>query len=390
LHGTEAHVSDFAIAANAHVARRASASAGAAVSGPGPSPRIPSLDGLRAVAIAFVLMAHASHSIPHAAWSDRIVFVLANGGLGVSIFFTISGYLITSLLLAEMQRTGTISLRAFFARRAFRILPAYFAYLACAGAMWAAGIVHLTAQGFAAASVFASDYLHLGPSEWLLGHTWSLSVEEQFYLFWPASLVVLGRRRAIVLALVLIGAAPILRLLQYLLLPDSRNMIAYALHTRMDALMYGCLAALLVGSATFQTLCRRAWQWHLHSIGAVCALVVLPRLRHSAGIGLALSFTLEGIVVMLCLVHLVQYPQSTIGRMLNARLPVFIGALSYSLYLWQQPFLTPAPLGWSGTMPWNLLCVGALAFVSYRCVELPFLRLRARGNRATRRAGTGA
>ena len=149
--------------------------------------RIPSLDGLRAISIILVLLAHLSGT-RHFVKSG--VFEIY-GNVGVRIFFVISGYLITLLLLKEHERTATISLRDFYIRRAYRILPAAYVFMLPVILWYARSLNRVT---ILAAVTYTSNYIHVG--NWILGHLWSLSVEEQFYLllaFDPAALLPLAK-----------------------------------------------------------------------------------------------------------------------------------------------------------------------------------------------------
>jgi peptidoglycan/LPS O-acetylase OafA/YrhL len=170
------------------------------------SQRIPSLDGIRALSIAMVVAWHLSSS-GSAPWLGQL-WRIDSGNLGVRIFFVISGYLITSLLLAEHARTGTVSLRRFYFRRACRIMPAFYVFL---GAMALAAALHLVPMSHAAllrAATYSSNYLGTG---WTLGHSWSLAVEEQFYLLWPSLIVLLGVRRSFIGAALVLLMSPLFR-----------------------------------------------------------------------------------------------------------------------------------------------------------------------------------
>src|SRR5687767_4093454 len=117
------------------------------------------------------------------------------GKLGVSVFFVISGFLITRLLIEERRLHGKISLRGFFRRRVFRIIPAYFVFLAAMVVAWKLGRIDLSWPQVGAAAAFVWNYA--GLPGWTLAHTWSLAIEEQFYLFWPLVLALVGPRRAL-------------------------------------------------------------------------------------------------------------------------------------------------------------------------------------------------
>ena len=158
------------------------AAPGATTTAP-PSAHIASLDGLRGLSILLVLWAHISrtHGFP---WATDSHVVASLGDLGVRVFFVISGYLITRLLLAERDKTGTVSLRGFYIRRVYRIFPAFYVFIGVIAALAWAGAITLEPGDLLHALTFSMNH-HIVKS-WWVGHLWSLSVEEQFYLTWPA------------------------------------------------------------------------------------------------------------------------------------------------------------------------------------------------------------
>jgi len=177
------------------------------------SSHLPSLDGLRAISIALVLVGHLSGT------QGFITLDLGVGDyahLGVLVFFVISGFLITNLLLSDYARNGSISIKLFYARRSLRILPASYCYLACIFLLWLAGIVHLGRSDLWHAITYTVNYMP-NPS-WQIGHLWSLSVEEQFYLLWPFAIVTLGPRRAVSVAVVVVLLGPMARSAAWLFL----------------------------------------------------------------------------------------------------------------------------------------------------------------------------
>src|SRR5271168_4566722 len=133
---------------------------------------------------------------------DFLAGVSPYGALGVDLFFAISGFLITSRLIEERRIDGTISLKAFYVRRFFRIIPPAFAYLACAAVLGLAlGWIPMNFGQLAASACFYRNYYSMGVEHsWYTGHFWSLAVEEHFYLLWPALLVWAGVKRGRILA----------------------------------------------------------------------------------------------------------------------------------------------------------------------------------------------
>jgi peptidoglycan/LPS O-acetylase OafA/YrhL len=232
-----------------------------------------------------------------------------------------------------------------------------------------------TGEVVAAALYFWNYYP--GGNTWFLAHTWSLAIEEQFYFLWPVILRFASKRRGIQIAAGVIGLSPLVRVATYALFPHLRSHIPIMFHTRADSLMFGAAAALLYEDPTFQRLAQKCFRWHLHLLAALFVFVIGPQVElHLRGAyTLPIGWTLNGVAVVVVLVWAVQHESTLIGRLLNSRFIVHVGAISYSIYLWQEVFLAP-----SGTFafkfPLNFLLAFVAAELSYRCVEQPFLRMR--------------
>jgi peptidoglycan/LPS O-acetylase OafA/YrhL len=353
--------------------------------------RLPSLDGLRALSIALVVIGHAAATMPPMpSWLSAVMCVVSNGELGVAFFFVISGYLITHLLLRELAATGTISFHNFYVRRVTRIFPAFYTYLAILVALAACGYVNVHAGDFLASGCFLWNYLPM-TSGWWLGQTWSLSVEEQFYLLWPVTLFLLGPRKAAWLAILLIALEPVVRVVSYFLWPSYRGRIPVMLHTRADILMFGCVIALFDDNAILRTLLDRLARPAAMTTICVFLFVIDPVLagRYHGAYVLPVGCSLEGAAIAVIVAALMRHPGSRAGRMFNLRPVVWFGLISYSLYLWQQMFLTPRNLTIAGRFPLNVFATTMVAAASYYCIERPVLRMRPRFLRPTRRGFKG-
>lgn len=292
-----------------------------------------------------------SHHAPRVFWDHY-------APAGVDIFFVISGYLITSILLREQDTTGTINLSQFYWRRSLRIFPAalvffFFAFLF----FWHS----LHWYDIAAAMLYVANLDHGRP--WILGHLWSLSIEEQFYLLWPTVLRKWYKHRIAILISVAV-AAPACRLLMYALKVPRAGGDVFPMSG--DAIAVGCLLAIF--SSRIGEISR--------PVAAICALamVTIPVFPATSAFRTTLlylvlrpAFYCSTAAVIL---HVVRNPY----RFLNAALVMWLGRISYSLYLWQQPFCADPRLrsGW--------LVIGALACacISYYVVEQPVLRFRER------------
>ena len=338
-----------------------------------PESRIPSLDGLRAVSIAFVLFGHlcgTRHFLPF-----RAAFFLGDlANLGVRTFFVISGYLITSLMLEERRRFGSISLKHFYLRRTFRIFPPFYVFLAFVVGLAAAQLIQVSGRSLLMAASYTVNF-RTNP-EWWIGHLWSLSVEEQFYLSWPAVVVLLGPSRAVFSAIGVMGVAPILRVVIAVFFPEHAEGISRTFFTVADAIATGCVLACyaerLQASGKYMNALRSRAFW-LIPIGAL-ALNAFPAYLLNLGVGQ----TLINVGIAITVHRLILMPEGPVGRILNARIPVYVGYLSYSLYLWQQMFLNRYSSGWWAVFPQNLVFAFLAAMASYYVVEQPFLRMRRR------------
>jgi len=339
--------------------------------------RIPSLDGLRALSIALVMVAHLNDTRGFV--SSREIERWELGNLGVRVFFVISGFLITTLLLEESDRTSTISLGAFYVRRFFRIFPAFYFLCAVLFVLDAAGVIALRPGDLLNAATYTINYHH--ERAWYVGHLWSLSVEEQFYLLWPAILLLAGIRRGFRVAAAMVFIAPLLRVgLGFL--PAFRPGINETFPTVADALATGCLLAglgpRLALSARWRDLVERRW-WL-----AVIAIVVFARLPFTK-ISWLVGETILNVSIAVVIAHVIERPDDLFGRLLNTAPMVWIGTLSYSLYLWQQPFLNRHGSAEVQSFPSNILLAIAAAHLSYLVIERPFLRLRQVIERRARR-----
>jgi peptidoglycan/LPS O-acetylase OafA/YrhL len=346
--------------------------------------RIPSLDGLRALSILLVIIGHVRTTVPHFPFSVRrwATAIPGNASLGVSIFFVISGFLITHLLLREQQKTGRISLPGFYVRRFFRIMPAYYTFLICLIVLPRLPHVHyfhwlkLDNYSLGAAALFITNYSPHSFGEWV-GHTWSLSVEEQFYILWPTALVLLGPRRGLWLAGMILIACPILRFLTCVVFPDARFAVGTMTATRADTLMFGCAAALLQGSRRFERICDRIDLWRMVAPATLLGFVISPLFaqHHHPFYNYVVSYSVEGLAITVIMLWLIRHADSVPGRILNAKPVVHIGVISYSLYLWQQLFLAPPDCELRFPFPASILFVLAAAEASHFLVEQPFVRL---------------
>ncbi len=350
---------------------------------------LPALDGLRAISIAFVLGAHAGldHVLP--------------GAFGVTLFFFISGWLITRQLLAGLDRRGQVGFGRFYARRALRLMPAAVMYTLLAGTAYLGLGGHISPAGAGAAVFYGANYYDL----WAGYHStvpgvrhpfnilWSLAIEEHFYLVWPACLALTWRRRHLFAALLLLCVAILLwraTLFHLCFVPGAPavcgptnpnplwayNRLYLATDTRLDSIAFGAALAI----ATWQNrafVCRAAGGWALPALGV--ALLFLSFACPGSFARHVLRPTLQGTGLMLTFPAILARP-SLATPLANPAL-VLIGRLSYALYLWHWGAMMLAdrffPAGHTAAWVMTTLPLAViLALLSYTLIERPMLRLR--------------
>lgn len=334
------------------------------------SARLRTVDGLRAFALTLVLFNHASRTTGFPPWLAPLSQDphLGFAGHGVKLFFVISGFLITSMLLRELQRTGAIDGRAFLLRRARRIFPPYFAFVLILGVLRFAGFFQFESRHFLAALTFT------GGAGGELGHLWSMAVQEQFYLVWPLILIVGGRSIAGGCALAAVILVPIARVVLATLSPDTTSVyLTYG--ASIDTLALGCLLALgrerLAGHRWFNRIVDSPWSIPLLYVVAGASVIIGWRPS------LLLRTPLVSLAVVLLLERCLRYPDRGVGRLLNMRWIVYLGSASFSIYLWQQPFLDLFSTPSTSSFPANLLVGIAAGLVSWRLLEQPLAARRA-------------
>jgi peptidoglycan/LPS O-acetylase OafA/YrhL len=352
---------------------------------------LPGIDGLRAVSVLAVLAFHHYFIGGHEQG-------LAPGGfLGVEVFFVVSGYLITSLLLAERRKTGRVSLQRFWLRRARRLLPALFALLAViilyALLFLPDSINNLKSNTVAALTYTSNWWLVISHQSYaseagrpgLLKHLWSLAIEEQFYLLWPP-LLLLGLRKLgrIRMLRTMLGVALASTALMALLVRGSINAAYYSTETRLSGLLLGSMMAFFFAPYQIRRAPGRGARYALDLAGLVGLVVLiwsfhvftfpsLPTSNVSVFYGGFLLVDVATLFVIAAVVH----PRSDVGPLLGCQPLRWIGLRSYGLYLWHYPIFCVTRPGLDIPLHgWPLLTVRLVASfgaaeLSYRYVETP-------------------
>jgi peptidoglycan/LPS O-acetylase OafA/YrhL len=326
--------------------------------------RIPSLDGLRAIFLCLVVTVHLR------TFSQNIDIQYAIGFGGIFVFFVMSGFIITRLLLEERQQTGDIALGAFYCRRGFRIFPALLAYLCGIALLHSLGLASCTVKALLWGLTFLGNYRPA--SSLTVGHLWSLCVEEQFYLLWPLIFSRLSIKNASRLLVIVICIAPIVRLI---LVARGATWATLHHHTESvaDSIAMGCLLAIIQPRLHLHPTYQRFTRSYL------CLLVPIVALAATwegsplfyQGLGKTILF----LSIALGIDISIRCSESIWGRFLNNVVLVKLGMWSYSLYLWQQVFTLQRP----GTQPYawfpmNIALTLSVGVASYYFLERPSLR----------------
>src|SRR5215471_18304083 len=294
---------------------------------------IPSLDGIRAISVLLVMLGHSG------------LEGLAPGGLGVTIFFFLSGYLISTLMLAENERTSGIDILRFYARRILRLMPALFISLAIAYGLTYAGWLSgsITTAGMTAQLLYFANYygLFFDPGNTVpdgTGILWSLAVEEHFYIFYPLIMILLVGSRLrprTIGALLGIGCVVILAWRIYLVqLPDFVTNRTYsASDTRIDSIIYGCILGVVMNPMRklHHADTMSFGQWAILATAAGTLLVTLLY-RHTA-FRETIRYSLQGLALMPLFYFAVRFSNNQLFRHLNSRLAIALGTYSYAIYL---------------------------------------------------------
>jgi peptidoglycan/LPS O-acetylase OafA/YrhL len=340
--------------------------------------RVRALDGVRGIAILLVFAVHTSPAL------------LAGGRIGVDLFFVLSGFLISSILLQEFRKTGTINLGYFYMRRALRLLPALFSVIAFVVAyVWInkPDQLTMTLDNAVGAAFYFFNWLmvtDLAHHQWMFSHLWSLSVEEQFYIAWPLVVLLLfsyGSPKWLRFAVVIAGIA----------IPSLARAIAWtnehSLHLyfrtdlRFDGLMWGALAALLIDAGYYPpSRLRIALRW-IAPLALIFLFVIASFDGLSNGFLYLIGFSFVGMLSSIIIYSVCFCSGSILNAILEIGALRWIGTISYGLYLWHWPIILIVT-GWHkeawSMMRWEFCLTFLVATLSFYFYERPFLRLKDR------------
>ena len=336
---------------------------------------IRTLDGWRTIAVFAVIL---YHSRPITLGPLSLEKLQDFGDRGVQLFFAISGILICSRLLEEQRLHGRISLSGFYIRRVFRIQPAAIVFLAVIAVLALIGTIHPSLPAsmsalFCYRNFFAATQRATLPDDRYTAHFWSLAVEEHFYLLLPA-LLVFGRKRITsllaTLSFIFFVWPPIAKYVGL----SSSELSYWRTDMSLRNLLFPALLAVLLVRPSFRDFMSRISSYNSMIILTILAILISQILLdgHLTGEIICIGFPLMVLSTML-------HPDQWLGRFLESFPLVFLGRISYSLYLWQQLFFIHredySALRFVQSAPWNLLAVLVCVVSSYYLIEKPLMRL---------------
>lgn len=337
--------------------------------------RIPSLDGLRAISIIIVILRHllSQHYLNQ---NLRYIPILFDGQFGVNVFFVISGFLITTLLIKEQEDKRKVSIKKFYLRRIIRIFPAYFFLMFIYSVLQYVKIIEISYGSWITALTF-TKFLN-GGTDWYTWHTWSLSVEEWFYLVWPVLFSYLNKNKIKILLLIIV-LIPFIRFL------STANLIStisnLSLLTRADAIAIGCLFAIYKVDIEKMILNENRYlMFFVLLIGLLMIITLSPYVVGTTLRPLNVAIggshgTIMNFIICTILIYSIQPKKEWWYNLLNNKIMIYIGKISFSLYLWQQLFIHNTT-SWYNNFPVNLLFVVIFSILSYHLIEKQFLKLK--------------
>jgi peptidoglycan/LPS O-acetylase OafA/YrhL len=342
---------------------------------------LPGLDGLRGVSIIIVIL---SHFFMHTKYTKSI-----SGSIGVWTFFVISGFLITTLLLKEKVTTGNISLKQFYMRRFFRIIPVAYLFIIVLLIINYCQDLNIGKMPFIAAALFWQNLPIHSFSSWYLGHFWSLSVEEQFYLTFPFILVYSFRNyfKIIIFLIITIPIIEYLGLNKIGVFYTNHivHVIAFIIINLLGnsvCILIGSLASILL----FKKIIVIKDTFLTRNLGLILFVLAILLCTETSPIFISnaeiLIFPiLIGLVIVFNLNH-----NGVLTKILNNKVLIYIGILSYSLYIWQQLFDNSQT--WiihSDSALLHAIVLFIVANASYYLYERSFLRLKNRFEKVSTR-----
>jgi peptidoglycan/LPS O-acetylase OafA/YrhL len=346
--------------------------------------QLPSISGLRALSVITVVLFHLSDQFQDFFYEqpnflvNTFIRFISDGYVGVNMFFVISGFLITLLLLEEEKNTGSISVKKFYIRRSLRIFPAYYFMLYVYLILQLLGVLNISSSSWLTAITYTKYF------NWeldtLTAHAWSLSVEEQFYLVWPLIFLCGNKLRTYVPIILILAVAANRVFLHFHEVAWMNNLTIFL---RVDAIAIGCLLAIY--KDRILQIPKKYWRITFY-FSCLLLLFLRPSIRmieqvpflKAAWLPIGTTFgAFANFLYAIILLYSVYGPHGIWFRFLNCRIANFVGKISYSIYLWHVLFMSLQNVEFLN-FPINLLITLMVAIASYYFIEKPFLNLKSR------------
>lgn len=335
---------------------------------------IKGFDTLRAISIVLVLLTHLGlyHHLPENDFIKYRFWKLISGSTGVQIFFTLSGFLITKILLKELNEFKNIHFKNFYTRRFLRLLPPLLVFYIVIAILMHFGLIHTSKVGFLYSFFYFYNFV---PNQFYtgeLGHTWSLALEEQYYLIWPFVINFLCKKKGFLFILfILIACIISINTYPYLAFTNNFKPERWFIPA-VGPIVIGSFFAWLIDkndkkySGYFERKQLLLW------IGIIMFIFPLytPVLK--------LSFLFQSIGVSIILIWILFNQESKVTNLLNSKATSYIGTISYGLYVYQGLFLKTGPSGtlWIQQFPQNIVLTFLTAIISFHLIEKPILKLK--------------
>lgn len=335
---------------------------------------IKGFDTIRGISIILVLLTHLGlyKHLPENDFIRKRIWLIISGGTGVQIFFTLSGFLITKILLHELNTFNSINFKYFYVRRFLRLLPPLILFYLAIGILMHFRMIHTTSVGF----LFSLFYLYnFVPNIFYtheLGHTWSLAVEEQYYLIWPFIINFFNKKKGFIFILFVLITS-IISVYIFPKLPFASN-YRYSLWfiPAVSPIIIGSFFAWLINKS--EKMYSSYFKQKITFLGIGIILFLYPLYSPI----LKLSFLFQSTGVSIILIWVIFNQQSKVTSILNNRLLSYIGTISYGIYVYQGLFLKTGPSGglWIQEFPQNIALTFLSAIVSFHFLEKPILKLK--------------
>nr|WP_320165605.1 acyltransferase [uncultured Methylophaga sp.] len=336
---------------------------------------IKTLDGWRAIAILIVLLAHGQDSITSFI-GNEVSNMHSFGLLGVRIFFGLSGYLITLRIIEEVDVNGHLSLKGFYIRRFFRIIPPLAVFCLTTLILGVSNIIPVSISEWLGGLLFFSN---LVDKNWFMGHLWSLSVEEHFYLIWPIIFILTPKNKLPSFIIISVILLSVWRIIAWKFQLYSSPAIFWGRSDiQFDGLLWGCFFAVMRRHANTTII-----NYFSSNIVFMVTfmLFVLTLMEWSGDYKVKMFiYSFQSLLIALMIFYTSNAQKNILTSTLEIKLLRWIGRLSYSIYLWQQLFFVPntdliSSMTLVQSFPLNLIVVIMIATFSYYVIERKFIRL---------------